>query len=147
MKNKISDNDEAPYEMQILNERITRIEEVLLGKGGRCRSLAIGVESSTNTKCSSNLQKGELIYLFHILMEEGIWFFDNIDEKKNRSQFQYFIERHFTYSGEGKVQHNIMGTSRHFSECRGFTYKEKQIRYLDKFIRLLNSKKEKLSRT
>ncbi len=143
MENK-NNNDESQFTTQILNERITFIEEFLYRKGFQRGAVAVGLKRSRNEKCGSNMQKGELIYLFHILMEEGIWFFDPADKKKNRSQFQCFIEENFTYSGEGGIQHNIVDSSRHFSKCRGFTYRDKQVRYLEKIIAVLISKKEGL---
>lgn len=131
--------------MKILNDRIKLIEEFLYGNGLQSYSPGVGLKNTRTVKCGSSMQKGELIYLFHILMEEGVWFFDSSDEKKNRSQFQNFIEENFTYLGEGGLQHSIIGSSRHFSECLGFTYREKQVRYLEKIIAVLISKKEGLN--
>jgi len=99
-----------------------------------------------HAKCGSKLPKGELLHLFYLLMDEGIWFFDSTDRKKNRRIFQDFIQKNFTYLGEGGSQHSVAGVSRHFSECTGFTYREKQLMHLDKIIRLLVARKERLER-
>jgi|GEM_PF-1140812 len=109
-----------------------------------CRAVSPGGNPVTGVKCATSLQKGELVFLFFILMEGGIWFFDAADKKKNRSQFQSFIERNFTYLGEAGRQHDIAGASRHFSECSGFTYRDKQLRCLDRFMALLANRREKL---
>ena len=125
---------------QNLEARIKAIEDYLMQDG---------LESNDGTdkaKCSSKLPKGELLHLLYLLMDEGIWFFDAADRKKNRKIFQDFIQENFTYLGEGGSQHAVAGVSRHFSECTGFTYREKQLLHLDKIIRLLVSRRERLER-
>lgn len=127
-----------------LDERIKVIEEHMqLGRG----SLLVPNSDANDLeikKCGSSMGKAELVHLFYLLMDEGVWFFDASNAKTNRSRFQDFIFRNFTYSGEGRVQHRIAGVSRHFSECRGYSYRKKQIMYLDRIIKLLTSRKERL---
>ncbi|MDX6188636.1 hypothetical protein SGQ83_04675 [Flavobacterium sp. Fl-318] len=95
-------------------------------------------------KCSSNFNKSDLAQLFYILMDEKILFFDDRNQKCNRSKIQFFIENNFTYIGDSGFQTNIDTISKQFSESKGFTYKEKQIRFLDNIIDLLEKRREKL---
>ncbi|OAB30578.1 hypothetical protein SAMN05444395_11158 [Flavobacterium fryxellicola] len=145
MKYKRNNLGVAPCNMKILNERLVIIEEFLHLNAIVENSPLVNSGGCKTIKCGSRLQKGELVYLFHILIEGGTLFFDPIDKKKNRRLFQSFIEKNFTYLGEGNLQHHIMDCSRHFSECLGFTYREKQVRYLEKIIMILLKKKESLN--
>lgn len=131
--------------VRILEKRIRAIEDCLK-IGGQGPGLSTDVGHEVSAKCGSSMGKAELVHLFFMLMDEGVWFFDAVDKKTNRNRFQDFISRNFTYCGEGGRQHRISGVSRHFSECTGFSYREKQILQLNKMIALLTSRKERIER-
>ncbi|MFW0739963.1 hypothetical protein [Flavobacterium sp. T12S277] len=99
---------------------------------------------SSFEKCKSSYGKSELAILFYILMDEGLLFFDSADIKKNRINFQEFISENFTYRDNEGVQKKITTISRQFSECKGYTYKEKQMKFLDDLIGILIERKRKL---
>ena len=82
--------------------------------------------------------------LFYILMDENILFLDGINETCNRAKMQKFIQENFTYKGDSGFQVNIDTISKQFSESKGFTYKEKQLRFLDKIILQFEKRREKL---
>lgn len=134
MKDKRKEMTTVTPMVQGLCDRVEALEK-RLGQAG-FSSLA----NTASLKCGSLLPKGELVFLFFILMEEEILFFDLADKKKNRSTFQDFIEKNFTYLGEGERQHDIARVSRHFSECAGFTYSERHLVYIEKIIALLISR-------
>jgi hypothetical protein len=77
-------------------------------------------------------------------MDEGLLFFDNADEKNNRSKFQLFLENNFTYAGDDGGQSKIKSISRQFSECKGYVYKVKQIKFLNEFIAVMQERKRRL---
>lgn len=99
---------------------------------------------SSNEKCKSCYNKIEFAQLFYILMDEGLLFFDTADQKSNRSKFQFFLENNFTYAGDDGGQSKIKLISRQFSECKGYTYKVKQIKFLDEFIAVMEERKRRL---
>ncbi|MGO4773505.1 hypothetical protein ACEN2I_17750 [Flavobacterium sp. W22_SRS_FK3] len=95
-------------------------------------------------KCKSCYSKINFAQLFYILMDEGLLFFDNADEKNNRSKFQLFLENNFTYAGDDGGQSKIKSISRQFSECKGYVYKVKQIKFLNEFIAVIQERKRRL---
>ncbi|WP_456314834.1 hypothetical protein [Pseudomonas shirazensis] len=95
-------------------------------------------------KCKSCYSKIDFAQLFYILMDEGLLFFDNADEKNNRSKFQLFLENNFTYAGDDGGQSKIKSISRQFSECKGYVYKVKQIKFLNDFIAVMQERKRRL---
>ena len=95
-------------------------------------------------KCKSCYSKINFAQLFYILMDEGLLFFDNADEKNNRSKFQLFLENNFTYAGDDGGQSKIKSISRQFSECKGYVYKVKQIKFLNEFIAVMQERKRRL---
>lgn len=95
-------------------------------------------------KCKSCYSKINFAQLFYILMDEGFLFFDNADEKNNRSKFQLFLENNFTYAGDDGGQSEIKSISRQFSECKGYVYKVKQIKFLNDFIAVMQERKRRL---
>lgn len=99
---------------------------------------------SGSNKCRSCYNKIELANLFYTLMDEGILYFDVNDTKKNRSSFQKFMSENFTYNDNEGSQKIISTISRQFSECKGYTYKMKQIRFLDEFISVMQERKKRL---
>lgn len=92
-------------------------------------------------KCSSNFNKIDLAQFFYILMDEEILFFDAKGENSNRSKMQHFIEGNFTYVGDAGLQVSIDKISKQFSEAKGFTYREKQLKFLNKIIGILQKRK------
>lgn len=98
----------------------------------------------SNEKCKSCYNKIDFAQLFYILMDEGLLFFDTADQKSNRSKFQFFLENNFTYAGDEGGQSKIKSISRQFSECKGYTYKVKQIKFLDEFIEVMQERKRRL---
>lgn len=99
---------------------------------------------SSNEKCKSCYNKIDFAQLFYVLMDEGLLFFDNADQKSNRSKFQFFLENNFTYAGDEGGQLKIKSISRQFSECKGYTYKVKQIKFLNEFIAVMQERKRRL---
>jgi len=99
---------------------------------------------SSKEKCKSCYSKIDFAQLFYILMDEGLLYFDPTDEKNNRSKFQLFLENNFTYAGDEGAQAKIKSISRQFSECKGYTYREKQIRFLEELITRMQDRKRRL---
>lgn len=100
--------------------------------------------ASSNEKCKSCYNKIDFAQLFYVLMDEGLLFFDTVDKKSNRGRFQFFLENNFTYAGDDGGQSKIKSISRQFSECKGYTYRVKQIKFLDEFIKVLQERKRRL---
>ncbi|WP_264529257.1 hypothetical protein [Flavobacterium sp. N502540] len=96
-------------------------------------------------KCKSALNKFETASLFYIFMDEGLLYFERADKRRNRSIFQSFICSHFTYAGDEGCQAKITSINKQFSECTGFTYREKQIRFLERLIVILAERKNRLA--
>ncbi|MCD0471807.1 hypothetical protein [Flavobacterium sp. JAS] len=101
---------------------------------------------SCTNKCRSSYNKIELANLFYILMDEGILYFDSNDAKKNRTNFQKFMSENFTYNDNDGDQKIISTISRQFSECKGYTYKMKQIKFLDDFIAVMQERRRRLEK-
>lgn len=120
-----------------LDKRIKKIENLLLINDFQNNQ-------SSSERCKSFYSKSELAILFYILMDEGILFFDSSDVKKNRISIQEFLSENFTYRDNEGVQKKITRISRQFSECKGYTYKEKQMKFLDNLIGILMERKRKL---
>lgn len=97
-------------------------------------------------KCRSSYSKIELAQLFYILMDEGLLFFESADKKDNRSKFQLFLVNNFTYAGDQGIQVGMKSISKQFSESKGYTYKEKQIKFLEDFITRMQDRKERLEK-
>ena len=123
-----------------LDERLRLIEHIISLNDQENKIQSI----SSNEKCKSCYNKIDFAQLFYILMDEGLLFFDTADEKNNRSKFQFFLENNFTYAGDGDRQSKIKSISRQFSECKGYTYKEKQIAFLEDLIRRMQDRKRRI---
>ncbi|PRZ22803.1 hypothetical protein [Flavobacterium granuli] len=95
----------------------------------------------TGGKCSSSFNKSDLAQFFYILMDENILFFDRESEQNNRSKMQQFIQDNFTYAGDSGSQVGIHTISKQFSESKGFTYGAKQLKFLNKLIKILKRRK------
>ena len=134
--------EEIPDVVVSLGEKIECIEMLLKEKdyvhkhNDRCQN------HLAKEKCCSSFNKSDLAQFFYILMDENILFFDDKREKYNRSKMQQFIEENFTYSGDAGLQTRIGTISKQFSESKGFTYGEKQLRFLDKIIRMFQRRRE-----
>ncbi|WP_281631650.1 hypothetical protein [Flavobacterium luteolum] len=122
--------------------RLSNLETLFLNCNNY-RNLVSDV-SNLAQKCKSSYSKIDLSSLFYILMDEGLLFFDKSDKRMNRARFQNFISHCFTYSGDGGCQKDITSISRQFSECSGFIYKDKQIKFLDTLIARLQERKSRL---
>jgi hypothetical protein len=120
-----------------LDIRVKKIESLLLLNESQNNL-------SPSERCKSSYSKSELAILFYILMDEGLLFFDPSDVKKNRISIQEFLSKNFTYRDNEGVQKKITRISRQFSECKGYTYKEKQMKFLDDLIGILMERKRKL---
>ena len=97
-------------------------------------------------KCASSYSKIGLANLFYILMDEGILYFDPDDAKRNRADFQKFIIENFSYNDNEGSQKAMTSISRQFSECKGYTYKADQLKFLDGFIALMQERRRRLER-
>ncbi|WKL49646.1 hypothetical protein Q1W71_07605 [Flavobacterium pectinovorum] len=120
-----------------LDMRVKKIENLLLLNESQNNL-------SSSERCKSSYRKSEIAILFYILMDEGPLYFDPADVKKNRISFQEFLSENFTYRDNEGVQKKITRISRQFSECKGYTYKEKQMKFLDDLIGILMERKRKL---
>ena len=99
---------------------------------------------SNPCRCKSSLSKIEFANLFYILMDEGFLFFEILDKKNNRIEFQKFLENNFTYSGKNDKQCEIKNISKEFAESKGYTYREKQIEFLNLLIFRLQERKSRI---
>ena len=126
-----------------LDSRLKNIENlVLVNESENANSKVL----SCPDKCRSSYSKIELANLFYILMDEGILYFDSNDAKNNRASFQKFISENFTYNDNEDGQKIISTISRQFSECKGYTYKIKQIKFLDDFIAVMQERRRRLEK-
>lgn len=123
--------------------RLERLENFMLTR--KMENKAYGSVNVASEKCKSALNKFETASLFYILMDEGLLYFEPSDKMKNRIFFQNFICAHFTYAGHEGCQAKITSINKQFSECTGFTYREKQIRFLERLIMILAERKKRLA--
>lgn len=122
------------------DERLRLVEHLISVSDSKNKMQSI----YSNEKCKSSYNKIDFAQLFYVLMDEGLLFFDATNEKSNRSKFQFFLENNFTYAGDEGRQSRIKSISRQFSECKGYTYKEKQIAFLEDFIRTMQDRKRRI---
>ncbi|WP_343697176.1 hypothetical protein [Flavobacterium sp.] len=104
----------------------------------------ISASVSNPCRCKSSFTKIEFANLFYILMDEGFLFFERLDKKNNRIEFQKFLENNFTYFGKNGRQCEIKNISKEFAESKGYTYREKQIEFLDLLIFRLQERKSRI---
>ncbi|TRX30264.1 hypothetical protein FNW52_20380 [Flavobacterium sp. ZT3R18] len=135
---------ELPEAVANLYGKIECIEILLKEKDCKIKNLDEARIKILREKCSSSYNKSDLAQLFYILMDEKILFFDDNNEKYNRGKIQLFVEENFTYMGDGGLQTSIDTISKQFSECKGFIYKEKQIKFLDNILRIFQKRRDKL---
>ena len=107
---------------------------------------SIGLQTSVKGKCHSNYNKSDLAQLFFIMMEEEILFFDRQNTTNNRGLLQQFIINNFTYLGYEGSQMPIRTVSKQFSESKGFTYRAKHLKFLDKILEVLKERRERIAR-
>lgn len=127
-----------------LDSRLKFLENLLNVSEDVTRISNLSTHIKKNEKCKSIYSKSELAHLFYFLMEERILFFDSIDEKKNRGKLQDFLVKNFTYSGDEGFQVNMKSISKQFSECKGFSYRDKHIKFLEELINRIQQQKERL---
>lgn len=135
MKENKQTDQTVPELVGILIGKVKSLEKAIKGRG---------TFSSRKLCCGSSLKKCELSYFFYFLMDEGILFFDEYDEVRNRSKMQMFLEKNFSYRGDGGQQTQLKSVSREFSEAKGYTYREKQLRLLERIIKKLEYRKQNI---
>lgn len=136
--------EELPDAVSKLYGKMQEIERFLADSAPNLKKKASPLYQLSKEKCNTYLNKSDLAQLFYILMDEKIFFFDDHNQKRNRSKIQLFIEENFTYKGDSGLQTTIDTISKQFSESKGFTYKDKQIKFLEEIINTLEKRKEKL---
>lgn len=136
---------ELSVSVGVLFTKIEQFESLLGQRYSNTSNRESAIGKGSRFKCASQYNKNEIAQLFYILMDEGILFFDDINEKENRSKMQKFIEDNFTYSGDFGNQVSIGTISKQFSEAKGFTYGDSHLKFLDKIIRVLQKRREKIS--
>jgi hypothetical protein len=136
--------EELPDAVAKLYGWMENLDGLLKEKDCKIKNFDEARKNLLREKCSSSFNKSDLAQLFYILMDENILFFDDNNEKCNRGKIQLFVEENFTYMGDGGLQTNIDTISKQFSECKGFIYKEKQIKFLDNVLRIFQKRREKL---
>jgi hypothetical protein len=137
--------EQLPDAVSQLYEKMEHIEIFFKKVDSTSKNNDFSQNFSFQSKCSSHYNKSDLAQLFYILMDENILFFDVKSEKYNRSKMQQFVEGNFTYTGDAGFQVSIDTISKQFSESKGFTYSEKQLKFLDKIIWLFQKRREKLA--
>ena len=135
---------ELSVSVGVLFTKIEQFESLLGQRYSNTSNRESAIGKGSRFKCASQYNKNEIAQLFYILMDEGILFFDDINEKQNRSKMQKFIEDNFTYSGDFGNQVSIGTISKQFSEAKGFTYGESHLKFLDKIIRVLQTRMAKI---
>ncbi|RUT68524.1 hypothetical protein D0817_20565 [Flavobacterium cupreum] len=135
--------EELPDAVEELYEKMKKIEILFEDKPYLKRKNS-PLYHLDKEKCSTYLNKSDLAQFFYMLMDEKIFFFDDYDQKCNRSKIQLFVEENFTYKGDSGLQTDIDTISKQFSESKGFTYKEKQIKFIESMINTLEKRKNKL---
>jgi hypothetical protein len=133
--------EELPDAVETLYGKVQFIERLLKKKNRVYKHNKRSKNYLVGEKCGSNFNKSDLAQFFYILMDESILFFDHKNEKRNRSKMQQFVEGNFTYTGDLGLQVGIDTISRQFSESKGFTYREKQLNFLDKIIEILQKRR------
>lgn len=101
--------------------------------------------SHVKGKCHSNYNKSDLAQLFYVLMDEKILFFDRQNDNSNRGMLQQFMIDSFTYIGDAGIQVPIRTISKQFSEAKGFTYKAKHLKFLDKILEVFKERRERIA--
>lgn len=127
-----------------LDSRVGFLENLLNREEDAKSIVNRSIKNNQNEKCKSIYSKSELAHLFYFLMEERILFFDLIDERRNRSKLQDFLVKNFTYSGDEGFQVTMNSISKQFSECKGFSYRDKHIKFLEELINRIQQQKEQL---
>ncbi|OXG05073.1 hypothetical protein BC749_10963 [Flavobacterium araucananum] len=140
-KTKIFESFDACFNLEA---RLKFLENLLKIDDPVSCSKMILKSAKSQEKCKSSYSKIELAHLFYILMDEGFLFFDSVDKKINRNKFQKFVINNFTYCGIQGIQINMSSINKQFSECKGYTYKEKQVKFLEELITRMQYRKKRL---
>ncbi|WP_343590826.1 hypothetical protein [Flavobacterium sp.] len=109
---KIDTLETMPKLLRILCIKIKSLEKTVQRNNG---------SKGKRMVCCSSLKKNELAFIFYILMDEGILFFERNGPSQNRSLLQTFFEKNFSYGGETGLQMPLKSISREFSEAKGYT--------------------------
>ncbi len=137
--------NELSVSVRVLFTKIEQFESLLGLRLSNSTNREAVIMKVTKYKCASHYNKNELAQLFYILMDENVLFFDDKNSKQNRSKMQEFIEENFTYFGDLGNQVSIGTISKQFSEAKGFTYGDKQLKFLDQIIEVLQKRREKIA--
>jgi hypothetical protein len=127
-----------------LERRVKFLENIAVQKDGKDYNSAVLRSNLSNQKCKSSYNKSDLAQFFYILLDEGLLFFDKEDQNNNRSAFQHFLIDNFSYAGDQGYQIAVKSISKQFSESKGFSYREKQIKFLEEFIARMQCRKQRL---
>lgn len=138
--------EELPTVVSQLYDKMERMETFIKKEVVSYKNFDFSQNVLFQSKCGSHYNKSDLAQLFYILMDENILFFDGINAKCNRAMMQKFVQENFTYKGDSGFQVNIDTISKQFSESKGFTYKEKQLKFLDKIILQFEKRRAKLEK-
>lgn len=102
------------------------------------------INSQINTninKCNLNISKLKLAEFINFLMIEKYINFNAESEAKNKILIQEFFQNNFTYKSPNTKQENIKSLNREISESH-LNIKENYNNYIDRLIKLLESKKK-----
>lgn len=92
-------------------------------------------------KCNVNLDKLSTAFLFKFMMEENIFYMDNI-EHKSHSNIKKFAENNFNYTNKKeKNAYPLTDFSKEVSKLKGANNKAKQLEVIDMLIKKLEAKK------
>lgn len=104
--------------------------------------LANDFSSQDNSKCIVNYNKIDVANLFHILLEESIFYFSD-DERKNKVLLQKFIEGNFLYKGKEEKVSEIKAINKEFSKV-GYNGEELQLNFLKSFRNIIDLRIDKI---
>jgi hypothetical protein len=97
-------------------------------------------------KCNVNLDKISTAFLFKFMMEENIFYMDNI-EHKSHSKVKKFAENNFNYTSiKEKSALPLTDFSKEVSKLKGANNKAKQLEVIDMLFKKLEAKKAYLEK-
>lgn len=96
-----------------------------------------------NFKCIVNLNKTDVASLFHILLDEGIFYFSE-DKRKNKVMLQKFIEQNFLYRGKEEKLSEIKTIKKEFTKV-AYNRKVLQLQFLKSFRDKIDMRIDKIS--
>lgn len=146
MKMEKTSFEQVSTDIAMLQNKVKCIEKILVNNGLTQMPGNMSFSRHYNVvKCGSSYNKSDLAHLFYVLMDENILFFDTIDQDNNRSRMQEFMVDNFTYLGDAGVQTPINIINKQFSEAKGFTYRDKHLKFLDKMLVLIKERRQKIA--